>query len=148
MALDVAFIIVSASLIIQVVVLFLVLYGYRLSRRLKFRQHGVVMATAVFVQIAAVFAIMVPSFVLAVFPHYIVAHTAELTSIVSLFHEVTGALAFALGVWFVGSWRFRKNFKGCFNRRKPMVVTIVIWVAALIFGIALYTIFNWAILTG
>jgi hypothetical protein len=148
MALDVAFIIVSASLIIQVVVLFLVLYGYRLSRRLKFRQHGVVMATAVFVQLAAVFAIMVPSFIVAVFPHYIVAHPLKLVSVVSLFHEVTGALAFALGVWFVGSWRFRKNFKGCFNRRKPMVVTIVIWVAALIFGIALYTIFNWAILTG
>jgi hypothetical protein len=106
------------------------------------------MATAVFVQIAGVFAIMVPSFVVAVFPHYIVVYPLKLVSIVSLFHEVTGALAFAMGVWFVGSWRFRKNFKGCFNRRKPMVVAIVIWVAALIFGIALYTIFNWSILMG
>ena len=148
MVLDVVFVIVSASLVIQVIVLFLVLYGYQLSRLLKFRQHGVVMATAVFAQLAAVFAIMVPSFVISVFPHYIVTQTLKLVSVVSLFHEVTGGLALGLGVWFVGSWRFRKNFKGCFNRRKPMVATIVTWVAALIFGIALYTIFNWAILTG
>ena len=111
MALNVIFFIVTVSLIIQVAVLSLILYGYLLYRRLKFRQHGVIMATAVFVQLAAVFAIMVPSFVLAVFPFYIVPHTLELVSIVSLFHEVTGGLALALGVWFVSSWRFQKNFE-------------------------------------
>jgi hypothetical protein len=106
------------------------------------------MATAVFVHLTAVFAIMVPSFVLAVFPLYIVLRTFELVSIVSIFHEVTGGLALALGIWFVASWRFHKDLKGCFNKRKPMLATMIIWVSSLIFGIALYTIFNWAILTG
>jgi hypothetical protein len=106
------------------------------------------MATAVFVHLTAVFAIMVPSFVLAVFPFYIVPRTFELVSMVSIFHEVTGGLALALGIWFVASWRFHKDFKGCFNKRKPMLATMIVWVSALIFGIALYTIFNWAILTG
>ncbi len=91
---------------------------------------------------------MVPSFVLAVFPYYVVPHTLELVSIFSLMHEVTGGLSFALGVWFVASWRFRKDFKGCFNKRKLMLATMIVWVTALAFGITLYIIFNWAILMG
>jgi hypothetical protein len=148
MALNLVFVIVTLSLIIQVVVLCLLAYGYLLYLRFKFRRHGIIMATAVFVHLTAVFAIMVPSFVLAVFPFYIVPHTFELVSMVSIFHEVTGGVALALGIWFVASWRFHKDFKGCFNKRKPMLATMIVWVSALIFGIALYTIFNWAILTG
>jgi hypothetical protein len=148
MALNLVFVIVTLSLIIQVAVLSLLVNGYLLYRRFKFRKHGIIMATAVFVHLTAVFAIMVPSFVLAVFPLYIVLRTFELVSIVSIFHEVTGGLALALGIWFVASWRFHKDLKGCFNKRKPMLATMIIWVSSLIFGIALYTIFNWAILTG
>jgi len=148
MALNLVFFIVTLSLILQVAVLSLLVYGYLLYRRFKFRKHGIIMATAVFVHLTAVFAIMVPSFVLAVFPYYIVPHTFELVSIVSIFHEVTGGLALAIGVWFVASWRFHKDFKGCFNKRKPMLATMIVWASAIIFGITLYTIFNWAILTG
>ncbi len=148
MAFNIIFAIVTTSLVIQLVVLSLLMYGYLLKRRLKFRAHGVIMAWAVFVHLAAVFAIMVPSFVYAVLPFYIVAHPLELTSIVSLIHEVTGALALALGVWFVASWRFHKDLKGCFNKKKFMLGTIIIWIAALLFGIIQYTIFNWNILMG
>jgi hypothetical protein len=148
MALNLVFVIVTLSLVIQVAVLSLLLYGYLLYRRFKFRKHGVIMAMAVFVHLTAVFAIMVPSFVLATFPFYIILHTFELVSVVSIFHEVTGGLALVLGVWFVASWRFHKDFKGCFNKRKPMLITMIVWVTALAFGIALYTVFNWAILTG
>jgi hypothetical protein len=148
MVLDITFVIVTASLLVQVTVLALLIYGYMLYRRLKFRQHGVVMAAAVFVQVIAVFAIMVPSFVLAVFPLYIIPHTLEVTSLVSLSHEVTGGLAFVLGVWFVASWRFQKGFNGCFNKKRLMLLTMVVWLIALIFGITLYTIFNWTILMG
>jgi hypothetical protein len=148
MVLDTTFVIVTASLLVQLAVLSMIIYGFMLYRRLKFRQHGVVMAYAVFVQAAAVFALMVPSFVLAVVPFYIVPHTLELTSLVSLGHEVTGGLAFALGVWFVGSWRFQKGFNGCFNKKRLMLFTMVVWVIALSFGITLYSIFNWTVLMG
>jgi hypothetical protein len=148
MVLNIVFAIVTVSLLIQVVILSLLVYGFRLNRRLKFRQHGVIMAYAVFVHLAAVAAIMIPSFVLAIFPYFIVPHALELVSIVSIIHEITGALALALGVWFVASWRFHKDFKGCFNKRKPMLITLIVWVTALAFGIALYTILNWAILMG
>lgn len=146
MNLGTTFVLVTASLIVQIAVLSLLIYGYLLYRNSKFRQHGTFMAIAVITQIFAVFIIMVPSFVLAVFPFYIIPHTLELTSIVSLLHEVTGGLAFALGAWFVASWRFRRDFKGCFNKRKLMLATLIVWVTALFFGITLYMILNWAIL--
>jgi hypothetical protein len=148
MALNVTFAIVTASLVIQVVVLFLLVYGYLLKRRLKFRQHGITMAAAVFVHLTAVFVIMVPSFVRVVFPEYIVALPFQLPSLVSLVHIVFGALALSLGIWRVTSWRFRKNLAGCFNKKKYMLSTMIIWLIALGFGITLYTIFNWAILMG
>jgi hypothetical protein len=148
MVLDTTFVIVTASLFIQVAVLALLIYGYHLCRHLKFRQHGVIMAYAVFVQVAAVFAIMVPSFVLAVLPLYIISNTLELTSLVSLIHEITGGLAFVLGVWFVASWRFQKSFSGCFNKKRLMLVTMTVWLIALTFGITLYSIFNWSIMMG
>ena len=138
--------IATTSLTIQFIVLFLLVYGYLLKRRLKFRQHGITMAVAVVLHLAMVFVIMIPSFVFAVFPEYIVRSPLELTSIIGLVHEVAGALAISLGVWLVASWRFRRDFKGCFNKKKIMLGTMIIWVAALLFGIALYTIFYWAIL--
>lgn len=145
---DVIFFIVTLSLAIQIAVLILLLVGYHFVRRLKFRQHGSIMAVAVGVHLAAVFFIMVPSFVAAVLPDFIFADPLGLVSVVSVIHEVTGGAALALGVWFVASWRLRRDFKGCFNKRKAMRYTITVWITALIFGIALYAIFNWALLFG
>ncbi len=145
---NLVFIVVTISLVVQLVVLFLLAYGYLLYRRLNLRKHGIIMAWSVGLHLTMVFALMVPSFVLAVFPYYIAVNSLELTSIISLFHEVTGAIALGLGVWFVAAWRFRKDFRGCFNRRRLMVVAIIVWLAALFFGIALYAILNWTILMG
>lgn len=136
------FFIVTVSLAVQLVVLFLLLYGYVLYRRLNFRGHGMVMAWAVVLHLVIVFAIMVPSFVYALLPYYIFVNPLELTSIVSIFHEVMGAIALGLGVWFVATWRFRKDFRGCFNKRKLMLATMIAWLAALTFGIALYSILS------
>jgi len=138
--------IATTSLVIQVIVLFLLLYGYLLKRRLKFRQHGITMFAAVVLHVAMVFVIMIPSFVLAVIPHYILLTPLEIVSVVGLLHGITGSLAILLGVWLVASWRFRKDFKGCFNKKKIMRGTMVVWVASLLFGVAVYTIFYWAVL--
>jgi hypothetical protein len=132
---------VTASLGIQIIVLFLLIYGYLLKRRLKFRQHGLVMASAVILHLIMVLYIMIPSFVYAVVPDYIVAPPLELTSIVGLIHGILGSIALTLGVWLVAAWRFQKSFNGCFSRKKLMIRTLIVWVSALAFGIILYSIF-------
>ena len=148
MAVNTVFVVVTASLAIQLVVLGLLVYGYILKRRLKFRRHGFVMATAVFLHLAAILYLMLRSFILAILPNFILPNPLSVTSLLSILHEFLGAPAIALGLWFVVGWRFRKNFAGCFGKKKLMLATIWIWTAALVSGIALYTVLNWSILMG
>jgi hypothetical protein len=139
---------ITASLTFQIIVLFLLVYGYWLKRKLKFRQHGITMAAAVVLHLAMVFYIMIPSFVLAVVPDYFVPNPLSLVSVVGVIHGITGAIALSLGVWFVASWHFRMNLQGCFNKKKIMLKTMVVWIISLAFGIILYAVFIGPLLAG
>jgi uncharacterized membrane protein YozB (DUF420 family) len=133
--------IATASLIIQVIVLFLLLYGYMLKRKLKFWQHGRTMAVALVLHLIMIFAIMIPSFVYAVVPSYIIPFPLELISIIGLLHGIAGITVMILGSWLVAAWHFNKEVTGCFKRKSIMRVTIVVWISALILGIVLYILF-------
>jgi hypothetical protein len=133
--------IATANLTIQIIVLFLLVLGYSFKRRLKIRQHGITMAVAVVLHLIMIFLIMIPSFVFAVIPEYIVPAPLGLVSVVGLIHGAAGILAIVFGVWLVGSWHFSKDVKGCYSRKKFMKGTFIVWVTALIFGIVLYAIF-------
>ena len=141
MPLDTTFLIVTFSLIIQLVVFALLIIGYIYKRKQKYRLHGLVMTSAVVIHLVAIFAIMVRSFVQAIIPEFILVNPVELVSIVSIIHGVLGATAAILGTWRVASWRLRKDLTGCINKRKYMLATITVWSAAIIFGTALYLIF-------
>jgi hypothetical protein len=58
-------------MIIQFFVLALLFYGYWLYRHKAFHRHGMVMASALFVHLASVIAVMLPSFAFAILPAYI-----------------------------------------------------------------------------
>jgi|WetSurMetagenome_2_1015567.scaffolds.fasta_scaffold36404_3 hypothetical protein len=139
---------ITANLVIQIVVLFLLAYGYNLKRNLKFRQHGIVMSTALILHLIMAAYVMIPSFVLAVIKEYIIPAPLATTSIVALIHVVLGSIALSFGVWIVASWRFRQNIQGCFNRKKYMLKTLAVWVASLVFGIILYAMFIGPVLKG
>lgn len=124
--------IATTSLTIEIIVLFLLLYGYMLKRQLKFRRHGITMAVAVVLHLIMIFAIMIPSFVLAVFPDFIVPNVSGMISVVSVIHVVAGALAVSLGVWLVASWRFQ-DLKGCFTKKRFMLLTMIVWLVSLFF---------------
>ena len=132
---------ITVSLIIQIIVLFLLITGYLLKRRLKFRQHGIVMSTAVILHLSMVFYIMIPSFVLAVIPEFIVKTPLNIVSVVGLIHGILGSTTAILGVWLAASWRFQKSIQGCISRKKYMLKTLAIWITTLIFGITLYALF-------
>ncbi len=137
----------TIGLTIQVIVLALLVYGYWLKRKLMFPRHGRVMAWATVLHLTTIFAVMVPSFVLAVIPEYIIKHVGGVISLISLVHVPTGLVAVSLGLWLAVSWRF-KGLKGCFNRRKLMLITMILWLSTLLLGMALYGIFYWAALIG
>ncbi len=137
----------TIGLTVQVIVLTLLVYGYWLNRKFMFPQHGRIMAWATAIHLTTIFAVMVPSFVIAIIPEYIIKHFEGAVSLISLVHVPIGLVAVSLGLWFAVSWRL-KGLKGCFNRRKLMLITMVLWLSTLILGIALYIIFYWAALMG
>ena len=130
----------TISAVVEVIVLALLLYGYLLNKRLMFKQHGKVMAWAVVLHLITIFAIMVPSFVLAVIQEYILPHVFGIISILSLIHVPIGITAASLGVWFVVAWR-RQGLKGCFNRKRKMLLTMIIWLVSILIGLILYALF-------
>ncbi|MCW4030493.1 MAG: hypothetical protein NWE92_12710 [Candidatus Bathyarchaeota archaeon] len=133
---------------IQLFVLALLFYGYWLYRHKVFRKHGIVMASALFVHLASVIAVMLPSFAFAILPGYIAVSPAGSTSIFSIVHGILGAVAIGLGLWFVASWRFRKDIRGCFGKKNPMLITLSAWVMTLIIGIVVYGSLYWSLLMG
>lgn len=139
---------ITANLIIQVIVLLMLSYGYFLKRKQKFRQHGLVMASALIIHLIMIFYVMIPSFVYAVVPHYILVRPQELASIVGLIHGILGSITAVLGVGLVALWRFQKNVEGCFKRKKFMIPTIAAWISSLLLGILLYAIFIGPLLAG
>lgn len=128
----------TASLAIQIVVLGLLLFAYSLKKQNKFRQHGNVMSVALIMHLITVFAIMIPFFILAIIPDYIVTTPLVLTALIGLFHGITGILTAVLGVLLVATWHFQPDLKPCFRKKQVMRATIAIWITALLLGIALY----------
>lgn len=140
--------IITANLVIQIAVLFLLAYGYNLKRKLKFRYHGIVMSTALILHLIMAAYVMIPSLVFAVIKEYIIPAPLAVTSIVAIIHAILGSIALAFGIWLVASWRFRRDFQGCFSRKKYMLKALAVWVASLIFGIILYSLFIGSVLKG
>ncbi len=134
-------IIALTSGVLQMIMIFVLFYGLILKRKKKFKEHGIIMSVAAFAHLGLVLAIMIPSFVLAVVPYYIIALPFEFVSIVGLIHGVLGILVVALGLWLVLAWRLSKDVSGCFKRKKVMMPTFVLWVATLVLGLVLFWIF-------
>lgn len=137
----------TGSLIIQVIVLYLLVYGYMLRRKLEFAQHGKVMQVAVTLHLVIIFFVMVPSFAASLIPKFVVHHPSSVTTIIALIHAPLGVIAVSLGLWLVLSWR-SQGLKSCFKRRKFMVTALTVWVIALALGIALYFVLYWSALVG
>ena len=130
----------TASLIIQVVVLAVLVYGYSLKRKQKFRQHGITMFSAVVLHAITIFAIMVPSFISG-FSSPESINFASMIVVVALIHVAAGIISFLLGVWLAASWHLRLDLNPCFRKKLFMRLTIAIWIIALLLGITLYWLF-------
>lgn len=124
----------TISLIFQIAVLVLLFAGVGLKGRKKFRQHGIVMLTAVVLHTIIILAWMVPSFTLSV-PG---SNLADIIVVTILVHAFTGIAADLLGIWLVASWRLRADMKTCFAKKSLMRVTITLWLITLFLGIVLY----------
>jgi hypothetical protein len=129
-------VIVTISLIVQLVVLALLLFSYNLKRQKKFRLHGITMASAVVLHAIVIATVMIPVFVFIIRSPHLLSFNAATTT--GLIHGFMGTVAFVGGVFLVGAWRFNKNMVACFKKKLFMRWTMVLWVASLVLGIILY----------
>jgi uncharacterized membrane protein YozB (DUF420 family) len=126
----------TVSFVIQLMVLVLLLCGLWLRATKKFRQHGIVMLIAVFLHAVMIFAWMIPSFDLFISLGSL--NLADIITAIIFVHVFMGIIATILGIWLVVAWRLKADVKRCFAKKRYMLVTITLWLTALVLGIVLY----------
>ena len=133
---DIYTLMATASLALQITVLFLLFGSVWLKTQKRFRQHGITMLIAVVIHTITISAIMIPVFAL------IVANSSPTAvSTLASVHGVLGIAAEVLAVWIVVSWRLRTSIRYCAPKKKTMLLTLILWVAALVLGVLLYLYF-------
>jgi hypothetical protein len=133
---DIVGLIAFLSLIVQIITLSIVISGYIMKRRLKFREHGTLMLVAVIMQFFSFLLIMGPAFFIIIANGF--AQRPILLSTVTLFHAGLGGVSLAAGIWIAGSWHLQTSIIKCIQKRHIMRYLIVTWILALILGITLY----------
>lgn len=126
----------TVSLGIQIVVLCLLIGAIFLKTHKKYRQHGIVMFSAVMLHIVSILAVMVPSFRAYIGPGVI--NFSDLWAIVTFIHVSAGFMTALFGIWLVGSWHLKTNIQGCFKKKRFMDVTLILWMLSIVLGILLY----------
>ena len=126
----------TISLSIQIVVLALLIGALFLKSKNKYRQHGIVMFSAVVLHIVSILAVMAPSFRAYVGPGVI--NFSDIWAIVTFVHVSTGLIAVLVGIWLVGSWHLKTDIKQCFRKKRFMDATLILWLLSILLGIMLY----------
>src|SRR4030067_2177165 len=93
----------TLSLVVELVVLGLLIFGYNLKGMKKYRQHGITMTTALVLHLITIFSWMIWSFI-----SFLSAGSVDygtLLVLVILAHVTFGIIAASLGAWLVFSWR-------------------------------------------
>jgi hypothetical protein len=134
---DYVFFVATLTLMSQIAVFVLLFAGVQLKRIGRYQEKGFLMATALFLHLLVIFVIMVPSFLIGLVP-IIIKPPIEVNTILVPIHVATGTIPAALGLWIVGSWRFRKSLEYCIPKKRIMRITFYIWLASLIIGFVLY----------
>jgi uncharacterized membrane protein YozB (DUF420 family) len=98
------------------------------------------MGTAVILHALSFLLVMGPSFFGSF--EFFTTETQNLGVQTTLLHAVTGAIALILGIGIVAAWALQpSDTAACSRRKRSMDVTILLWLASLIFGTTTYLIF-------
>jgi uncharacterized membrane protein YozB (DUF420 family) len=124
------------NLVLQMIILVLLWLSYLLKRRGRFFLHGSFVSTAVVLNAVAFLLVMGPSLISLTVDQF--ASLSLWASAVVLVHAVLGSVVLVLGIWIVGSWRFRSGTVYCAGKKRVMLPTIVAWTIAAALGVYLY----------
>lgn len=132
---DFYLLVATISLVIQLVVLVLLVTGHVLKRQKKFRQHGLLMLSAVVLHVIMILTVMLPAFSVIAFTPTSLSLMVVATAMV---HGTLGIVTVLLGIWIVASWRLRTSLQYCAPKKIVMRTTFILWVITITIGIILY----------
>ncbi|MHA2394733.1 MAG: hypothetical protein ACXAEX_22620 [Promethearchaeota archaeon] len=120
-------------MIIQLLSLVILIVGFIIVKRKKYRSHGVLMFSATLLNTAAVLIVMIP-----------VALRLSGTSIpgfnlVFRLHILLGFTVELIAAYILTDWRFQKPGPTCFQRNRWMLGLGLAWIAEVILGILIFT---------
>ncbi len=129
----------TISLITQIAILTLLIYGYALFRKGNIAGHGQVLSVAVAIHTAAILIIMLPLFLVS--PASYIPNLTTLMGIGNISHIVSGTMAEILAVYIVYRWiRNRLKPSGC-RGKLVMRITMILWLISLLTGLGTYFIY-------
>lgn len=122
----------EVSMILQLFSLLILLVGFFIVNRKKYRFHGVLMFSATLLNTLAVLIVMIP-----------VALRLSRISIPGLnlifrLHSLLGFTVEVIAVYILVEWRFQKPGPTCFKRRRRMLGLGLAWMAEVILGMLLF----------
>jgi len=107
--------------------------GLILAKRKRLAQHGWLMLALVAADVVSILVAMIPvaSVILTRF-----GGTSYYS--ITLIHGILGAVVLLLSLRILCIWRFKKPGESCFKLKGEMMRLYILWVAEVIFGLAVY----------
>lgn len=126
----------NATLVLQIVILAFLIYGYRLLKAHNYRNHGIITGVATILHTVSIVVVMIP--LLLPDAKSFISAFLEPASLINLVHAGLGSVAEILAIYLVVRWAIHDfDVKGCVGKIR-MSLTFYIWMLALISGIILY----------
>ena len=125
----------TISLILQLFVLAMLIFGYLLFRAHNLKGHGFVLSTATIVHIVAILLRMIPA--ISSDPQFI-SITLDPLSLIHWGHIALGLIAPTLGTYISLRWIIHgTNPHNCVGKW-IMRITFITWIISLLFGIVMF----------
>ncbi len=129
----------TISLITNVVIFALLIFGYSLSKRKSLTLHGYVFLAAVIIHISTFLTLMLPLFLVS--PSSYIPNLSTFMGIGNLIHIVSGAITDVLAIYIVYRWiRNHLDPHGCMGKN-IMRATMILWLISFLTGLFAYYIF-------
>jgi hypothetical protein len=123
------------TLLTQIGILILLLWGFYEVKGKRFMKHGYIMSGAIILHSVTILLVMIPSFIL----HFQLLFDASVGVIITWVHVLVGSVTLVLGGYLLRVWRFRRSSpRACMQRRWMMIPLFIFWTISLVFGIAFY----------
>ncbi len=125
----------TGNLIIQFIVLGMLMMSIHYKRKGDLTGHGNMMTVAFITNFISFALVMAVGFI-----YFYVSEPLSLSYRLSVIHGLVGGSAMILSLWLILPWLLRgRNSRYCAGKSVTMKATYILWVAALLLGIGVWT---------